>query len=125
MKKVLKIAVFIQLLILYCFAIYPHQVENNRLTGGDNQFNLHSSKSTTAFDSSKLYSHAFQTDFLTSNSSNLPTDVSKHPVKDFFIGHIDCKQLHLNVVLKYLFHSVTSSIRFKQNDIIFPFHYFW
>lgn len=126
MKKVLKIAVLMQLLLLYCFAIYPHQKENIRLTDGDTKINFHNSKSIASFDSSKLYSNSsVQTEFSSNYSINLSSDFSKYPVKDLFFGNTNCEQIHFNLVLKFLFKSLNNNIRFKQTDIIFPFHYFW
>lgn len=126
MKKVLKIAVLLQLLLLYCFAIYPHQSENIRLSEGDSKINFHNTKSLASFDSSKLYSNSsVQTEFLSNNSTTLSSNLCKYPVRDVFIGYLNCDQIHLNTVLKFIFKSLNNSIRFKQTDIIFPFHYFW
>lgn len=126
MIKVLKIAVSIQLLLLYCFAIYPHQTENIRLSDGGTKINFHNSKRIASFDSSKLYSNSsIQSEFLFNYSTNLNSDFSKHPVKDVLFGNTNCEQIHFNLVLKFLFKSLNNSIRFRQTDIIFPFHYFW
>lgn len=125
MKKVGKINVLFQILVLYCFmvSIYGTGIiapvtsfQNNHSTREDGY---------SPIGGVDLFTITTKPEIIVIGHKNLPTFSFKNHPNDYLAHRKVTELFLLNSWSEYIFFATNIVVRLQPTDLIFPFHYFW
>jgi len=124
-KKRIRIIARLTISVLYCFIIslysgnaLPHSSAFSKLTKSE-------SKNCSTLLASDLLSHTAQATLSAPAFTAAPSSSLKNPFNDFLAWVKTTDRVFFSTFSQYSFYSQNLLIRFRQTDVIFPFHYFW
>jgi len=124
-KKVGKITVLFQVLVLYCFLV---SIYSPRMLASGIPFQNDRSTRQDGFSpigGVDLFTITTKTENVVIGHKNLPTFSFKNHSSDYLALRKAAESYLLNRYDEYIFFAKNQIIRLQPADIIFPFHYFW
>lgn len=124
-KKTIRIIALLNISVLYCFIISLYS--GNALTHSSafSKLTKSESKNCCTLPASDLLCHTAQATISAPAFTTAPSSSLKNPFNDFWAWAKLTDGVFFSTFLQYSFYSQNLLIRFRQTDIIFPFHYFW
>jgi len=124
-KKVGKITVLFQVLVLYCFLV---SIYSTRMLASGIPFQNDRSTREDGFspiNGVDLFTISTKPENVVIGHKNLPTFTFKNHPNDYLALRKAAESYLLNRYDEYIFFAKNHIIRLQPADIIFPFHYFW
>lgn len=125
MGKVFKNTVSLLIIILYCFIISGYSYNHLKTETAFSKGQSSDQKQYYSLVSDNLFCHTVQSEDSVNFVNNFPTSSPKD-YHNYTLSSGKAAGLFISgTFLKYIFCSRNFIIKFRQTDIIFPFHYFW
>ncbi len=125
MKKVGKIIVLFQILVLCCFIV---SICNTRILLPEISFQNNRSTQENGYspiDGAYLFTQTTKPENVVNGFKNLPIFSFKNYPNDYLAQRKAAESYLINNWSEYVFFAENIVVRLQPADIIFPFHYFW
>lgn len=125
MKKRLRIIALLNISVLYCFVISLYSGNASTYSSAFSKLTKSESKNCSALTVSDFLCHVPHAEVAAPAFTTAPPSSLKTPFNEFLDWAKLTEQVFFSSFSQYSFYSQNLLIRFRQTDIIFPFHYFW